>query len=199
MISSKQMELISQFAIDIDWNLAFGGKAKGNRHLFRIVGIAKQLALSMQEAGESINTDILEAGAWLHDTNLENTIAGDTLSNKEKVSIFLKSIDIAGSDMAKIIHCIEAHDGRVIATTMESKIVHDADTLEKMGPLGVIRETWKRSQLGWTTEQIAKHLPTHLAKRQDNLYTNEAKKKANELNDSLGLFFSILQLQLKET
>ena len=44
MISKEQMEKIKEFAIELDWNLAFGGRSKGNRHLFRIVKIAKELA-----------------------------------------------------------------------------------------------------------------------------------------------------------
>lgn len=193
MVSEEQIEKIRDFAVDLDWNMAFGGKSKGNRHLFRIVKIAKELATK-----HDVDASILEAGAWLHDTNLEMTIVGSTLENKDKIIAFFKDIRVSTDDQRNILHCIEAHDGRVPAETIEAKIVHDADTLEKMGPLGVIRETWKRSQLGWNTETIIEHLKTHLKKRESKLYTDEAKVRAKKLNDGLKVFFEAIDDQIRE-
>jgi uncharacterized protein len=193
MISKEQMEKIKRFAIELDWNLTFGGKSKGNRHLFRIVKIAKELATK-----HDVDISIVEAGAWLHDTNLEKTVTGSTLENKDKIIDFIKSVGIHKEDQQKILHCIEAHDGRVPAETIEARIVHDADTLEKMGPLGVIRETWKRAQIGWNTERIIGHLRTHLENRENELNTKEAKERAKSLNDALKSFFEIIDNQLRE-
>ncbi len=193
MINKEQMEKIKEFAIELDWNLAFGGKSKGNRHLFRIVKLAKELAMK-----HDVDISIVEAGAWLHDTNLEKTVTGSTLENKDKLLEFFESIEIHKEDQQKILHCIEAHDGRVLAETLEAKIVHDADTLEKMGPLGIIRETWKRAQIGWNTEKIIEHLKTHLKKREGKLHTMEAKERAKKLNKRLKDFFEIIDQQLEE-
>jgi len=198
MINSLQLEKIKEFAVDIDWNHTFDGKSKGNMHLFRMVNLCKELAekISKNNCPNLVDLSILEAGSWLHDTNLEINIVGDTLANKIKVKRFLQDIGIASEDILQIIHCIEAHDGRVKAKSIEAQLVHDADTLEKMGPLGVIRETWKRSQLGWTSETIAKHLPEHLNKRKNNLYTEIAKNKAEELSQYLEDFFEMLDVQI---
>jgi len=193
MITKEQIKKIKEFAVEIDWNLSFGGKSKGNRHLFRMNRIAKELT-----AKHDVDTSIVEAGAWLHDTNLEKTIMGDTLENKEKIVFFLKNIEISDEDQQKIIHCIEAHDGRITATTMEARIVHDADTLEKMGPLGIIRETWKKTNAGWNSEKIIEHLKTHLKKREEKIYTLEAKEKAKQLNSIIDSFFKIIDEQMKE-
>ncbi len=177
MLNKKQLEQIKKFAIDLDWNQAFEGAAKGNKHLFRIVGKAKLLAKKENSSQkQKINLNIIEAGAWLHDSNLEQTILGDTLTNKEKLKKFFKKIKIIKEDQEKILHCIESHDGRKKAKTIEAKIVHDADTLEKMGPLGIIRETWKRCQAGWNTEKIIEHLKTHLKKRESKIYWSVSRK-----------------------
>ncbi len=192
MITKKQIWKIRAFAINLDWNLAFDGRSKGNRHLFRIVSIARELAEDCD-----VNVSIVEAGAWLHDSNLEKTVFGETLANKGKVVSFLEKIKVNKDDRIKILHCIETHDGRIKAKTREAKIVHDSDTLEKMGPLGIIRETWKRSQVGWNTEKIIKHLKTHLKKRESNLYTKKAKEKAKQLNMGLEIFWKTVDKQLK--
>ena len=193
MINEEQLEKIKEFALKLDWDLAFEGKAKGNRHLFRIVKKAKELAMN-----NDIDISIVEAGAWLHDTNLEKTVTGSTLENKDKVLKLFEEIGINKIDQQKTLHCIEAHDGRVPATIIEAKIVHDADTLEKMGPLGIIRETWKRAQISWNSERIIEHLRIHLKNRESKLYTLEAKEKAKKNNYILDEFFKIIDEQLKE-
>ncbi len=191
MINKEQLKKIREFAIKLDWEEAFGGASKGNKHLERTVKKALKLARELRA-----KKDIVEAGAWLHDTNLEKTISGSTMANKKKVMTFLKEIGVKEKDIKEIMWCIESHDGRKKAKTLEAKIVHDADTLEKMGPLGIIRETWKRSQQGWTTEKISNHLEKHLTKRKKKLYTKEAKKQAEELHATLTAFFQTLKRQL---
>lgn len=192
MINKNQMKKISKFAIDIDWNKSFKGKSKGNRHLFRVVKNAKLLSLCLR-----VDTSVVEASAWLHDTGLAKGISSSPLSYKKEVIRFLRSIKVSEEDIKQILHCIEAHDGRFKAKTLEAKLVHDADTLDKMGPMGSIRETWKRTASGWTSDQIAEHLEKHLKKRMKNIHTKEAKKLANKLNKSLIPFFKTLNKTIR--
>ena len=193
MINKEQMKKIKEFAIELDWNFAFCGKSNGNRHLFRIVKIARELTTKYD-----VDISIVEAGAWLHDTNLEKTVTGSTLENKDKIVDLFERIEIPKGDQQKILHCIEAHDGRILAKTVEARIVCDADTLEKMGSLGIIRETWKRAQIGWNTEKIIDHLRSHLKIRESKLYTTEARERAKKLNKGLKDFFEIIDQQLEE-
>lgn len=191
MISKLKMKNISKFGVDTDWNKAFQGKSKGNMHLFRVVRNVKVLCLNSK-----VDKSIAEAGAWLHDTGLVKGVSAPTLAYKKEVVRFLRKIKVGYDDIKKILHCIEAHDGRVKAKTLEAKIVHDADTLDKMGPLGIIRETWKRSAEGWTSERIANHLQSHLKKRMGKLYTKKAKSVAKKLNQKLKSFFQTLNKQV---
>lgn len=197
MINELQLEKIKEFALDLDWNRAFGGKSKGNKHLLRVVSLVKKI-LEEEEFLQEVDPSIIEAGAWLHDSGLAKDISGDALCNMEEVISFLGSIEVNEGDISLIRHCIEAHDGHSSALSIEAKIVHDADTLDKMGPLGIIRETWKRSQMGWTSEKIASHLKSHLERRKNNLHTEIAKMMAEELNSELKGFFSVLDQQTKE-
>lgn len=190
MISKKQLEKISEFAIDIDWNKTFKGKSKGNRHLFRVVRNAKFLCRCLK-----VDASIAEAGAWLHDTGLVKGAFAPALAYQKEVVRFLRKIKICEEDIKKILHCIESHDGRTEAKTLAAKIVHDADTLDKMGPIGIIRETWKRTSDGWISDKIALHLQQHLRKRMKNLYTKGAKKIAKRLDKELKSFFNLLDKQ----
>lgn len=191
MIAAEQMGKIKKYAIHMDWEVAFHGRAKGNQHLSRVASIAKGLA-KQEEARE----DICEAGAWLHDIGLAKDFKNRNYKGLDLAEPFLKGLGLSEEDISAVLECVLCHDGFFKATRLEAKIVHDADTLDKTGPLGIIRETWKRSQAGWNSEKIARHLKTHLRKRQGNLYTQTAKRLAAEWNAHLESFFRQLEEQL---
>jgi HD domain len=192
-IGAQQMQKIQDYAVTLDWEMAFGGKSKGNRHLFRVRDIA--IALSEKEGGCS---DIVEAGAWLHDCGL---IEGDTDHDKKGRGIageFLATLGLDKDTCERVLHCIEVHEGFGNAMTIEAKVVHDADVLDKMGPLGVIRQTWKRANSGSTTEAIAGELEQYLDRRKERLYTETAREAGSRLSHDLGPFFVLLRKQLKD-
>ncbi len=190
MITKKQLKQIKSEAIHLDWDVAFEGKSKGNKHLFRVVEIAKIL-VNKQNA----RRDICEAGAWLHDIGLIRSVRrndkGIDLADK-----FLRKIGVSLEDRKAVLHCIKCHDGFFKTKTLEAKIVHDADTLDKMGALGVLRETWKKAQAGWNTERIARHLKHHLEKRERRLHLPIARRMARRMNLRLKEFFNLLDDQL---
>lgn len=188
MISQEQLNQIRKFALNLDWNTAFNGNSKGNRHLFRVVKKAMELSKN-----KNLRLDIIEASAWLHDIKLENIIIGNKSINQERINNFFNKINIFPEDKKLILECISED-----ISSEESKIVKDANNLEKSGPLGVVREIWKKSQLGWHTERIVNHLPSHLQIKENDLHTKEAKKQASKLNNQMHDFFKIINKQLKE-
>jgi HD superfamily phosphodiesterase len=190
MISSEQLLQIKKFALNLDWNAAFNGNSKGNRHLFRVV--KKSMELSQNK---DFRFDIIEASAWLHDLKLENIIIGNKSINEQRLNSFFKKISISTKDKNLILACISDNK---IKLSEEAKIIKDANNLEKSGPLGIVREIWKRSQLGWHTERIVDHLPHHLKIKEDGLHTLEAKQEASELNNQIQDFLKLINKQLKE-
>ena len=58
MIDRHIIDQIEEYAITMDWHVAFGGKARGNRHLFRVVTIAKFLAEKEQANWERLSSAI---------------------------------------------------------------------------------------------------------------------------------------------
>ncbi|MFQ5910678.1 MAG: HD domain-containing protein, partial [Thermoplasmata archaeon] len=163
MIPAEKMERIREYALHMDWDVAFGGKSKGNRHLERTVKIA--LSLSNEK---DVREDIVAAGAWLHDVGLHLGNKGHCFSGARFVRGFLGELEL-DEEIERIAHCIEAHDGEVPARTLEAKMVHDADTLDKTGPLGFLRHTWKMANItdydsAKLAEEVKNHLPERLQK-----------------------------------
>jgi uncharacterized protein len=171
-LSSGILKKIENYAVHVDWDLAFDGKSKGNMHLFRVNQLAKYLCNI--EGGEM---DIVIAGAWLHDVGLAEGNRGHCFKGAKIAKKFLGELDVDYKTIMQVIHCIEAHDGEVEARSIEAKIVHDADTVDKMGPLGLIRHAWKLSNVDYyryTVPELLEYLPKHLRERRDHLYLTPA-------------------------
>ena len=185
MLSQKTIKKIRKEAIKIDWEDAFGGKSKGNQHLYRVTEVAKFLASEL-----GANTLIVEAGALLHDTPLPSGDDYNYENNKRIVKKLLEKYDITEKERAQIAECVASHEGTREPKTLEAKIVHDADALEKAGTLGLIRHTWKLTNLDHInskniTEESVNKVLEHLEWRKSRLQTDLAKQIHNYLSATL--------------
>ncbi len=167
---------IKRLGIETDWNDAFAGKSKGNRHLFRVVKLATFMAKRLDA-----KVPIVEAGAWLHDTALPSGDDYDYQKNKKIVVSLLSRFSISAEESDQIAECVASHEGTEKPKSPEAKIVHDADVLEKSGLLGIIRHTWKLSNSGklspdTITEKEVVAILHHLKWRSRKLQTLLGKK-----------------------
>jgi hypothetical protein len=182
---------IESIAINYDWNLAFEGRSLGNMHLVRTVKLVKYLWERVLESNESEaasasgrELDIAVAGALLHDIGLVEGNIDHCRNGKIISENILRDIGIPEDLLTAILHCIETHDGEIPAFTLEAKLVHDADTIDKLGPLGALRHIWKLSLLGepdLDSKKLLKIVPDHLDFRFNKLYLNESRDLAGSL------------------
>ena len=187
MIDRAILEQIKKHALFMDWKVAFGGKAYGNQHLFRVVTIAQFLAEQ-----EGARREICEAGAWLHDIGLTVGNDDDPAKIRSLAEEYLGSLGLNDEYKRRIAESVETHEGVSAAASLEAKIVHDADALDKMGLLGVIRHTWKIVKLidpQASSCEIFLIVQKHLQERKAKLYTATAKKLVRDLNKMLNQFF----------
>jgi len=188
MIKKNQLEIIKKAALFLDWEIAFGGKSKGNRHLFRVADIAKKLAQI-----EGANISVCQAGAWIHDIGLIYGNNNHAINGKKIAQPFLKSLQISKETINKILHCIEAHEGEVKFKNIEAKIVHDADVLDKLGLLGLIRHSWKLININKgdkkNIDNFIKEIRVHLKWRRSRLQTKNAKKISKKFLSVSNSFF----------
>lgn len=176
MLNKNTLLKIKKIALKIDHDVAFGGKSKGNKHLLRVVRVAKFLA---QKTGA--DEYIAVAGAFLHDTALPSGNDYDYLQNKRIVNNLLKNLDLSQNELDGISECVASHEGTTNPKTLEAKVVHDSDVLEKTGLLGIIRHTWKLTNSGKidyknVTDKDIKIVTDHIEWRRKKLQTPIAKK-----------------------
>lgn len=176
MINRDLLNQIKDHALYIDWEVAFKGKSKGNRHLFRVAAIADFIARI-----EDADRDICEAGAWIHDIGLMHGNDDNPLQIRTIANNFLITLPLQEKIRERIVQCVESHEGMKTAQSIEAMVVHDADVLDKMGVLGIIRHTWKIVNLiepDASDEEIYQLLLNHLQWRKSKLYTKTGRKLA---------------------
>lgn len=144
-MKQEKLQKIKKIALDIDHNKAFGGKSKGNRHLERVVKTARFLAQKL-----NADEDMVLVAAYLHDAALPTKNDDDYQANKTLIRKILKQSGIVFDDsfISRAAEAAASHEGIEPPKTLEAKIVHDADVIEKIGLLGIIRHTWKLTNYG---------------------------------------------------
>ena len=112
-------------------------------HIFRVCNTAQHLA--KKEGGDLL---VIELAALLHDIADRKFNDGDVVKGVKKVNEFLESIKVdkkIGDNVCEIVQtCSFASsfmpDGtRRIMSTLEGKIVQDADRLDAIGAVGIAR------------------------------------------------------------
>jgi len=175
MIDNHTLKEIKVCALSADWDNAFQGASKGNRHLERVVRIAQYLA-----EAEGADLGVVTAGAWLHDLSLPT---GDDYNydvSKKHAQHVLHQFEITPNEREAIAECIASHEGVVPPRTHEAEIVHDADVLEKSGILGLVRHTWKLVHTGVIAPELVndedvKTVRNHIIWRERQLHSSTAK------------------------
>ena len=117
-----------------------GDPGHGLVHLRRVVGTAVALA-----ASEAARMDVVLPAAWLHDCV---HVAKDSPDRKRAsrlaaahASEFLERERYPAARLPEIRHAIEAHSfsAGIPPTTVEAKVVQDADRLDALGAIGLAR------------------------------------------------------------
>lgn len=124
-LTKKQIRQIKKFALDY---YKKQDKPHNIWHAYKTVELAKYIAKK-----EEADMQICEMGALLHQFHPENL---------KTVKKFLKKINVDKNMMRHLLHCVECTTRQTIhkAKTLEAKVVFDADKLQAIGPLGLMRE-----------------------------------------------------------
>lgn len=109
-------------------------------HFRRVVGLAKRLCRL-----ENGREEVVVPAAWLHDLVIvpKNSPLRSQASrmSAQRAIEFLTSIDYPAQYLADIAHAIEGHSfsANIEVTTIEARIIQDADRLDGLGAIGLAR------------------------------------------------------------
>lgn len=190
----------------------------GFDHIQRVYKMAEHLAST-----EQADLEIVRAAALLHD------IEGSHPEGQERGSHHQQSAEAAGEILmgegwetgriAAVQHCIRAHrfrDNREPPASIEAKILFDADKLDVLGAIGIVRVLGYAQQAGEPVyaspsdlfmrtgqeEPGEPHSAYHehlfkLSKVKDRLYTAEARRIAAARAAYLDGFFTRLMAEFE--
>ena len=104
-------------------------------------------------AGQVYDDDVVFAAAWMHDLgvfighrpeNLEALAKWDLIAYAvERVPVILKPLGFPEAKIPAVIEVIRVHQPTGNPATMEGIIVRDADILEQLGAVGILRNVCK--------------------------------------------------------
>jgi uncharacterized protein len=165
-------------------------------HAKRVLSLAKQIA-----AKEGGNLRLIEAAALLHDT-IDSKLFSNPQGQIDKVTSFLKANGYRDEEIQAILAIITTmswhlHNDKPVS--LEAAIVTDADRLEALGAVGIIRcieygsvhgrpfyeeKNLKRDSSGvhfaQTSETDLSHFYDKLLKLGEHFYTPTGKKMAEQ-------------------
>ena len=188
--------------------------AHGVTHIERVVQNARGLAA---QCGADL--DVVLPAAWLHDCV---SVAKDSPLRSqasrlagERASVFLSEQGYDEGLIAPIRHAIEAHSfsAEISPTTLEAQVVQDADRLDSLGAIGVIRCIQTGTALNRTlydsnepfpvkrpaddNVSTIDHFYTKLLKLADTMQTDVGRKEAHRRTDFLRHFLDQLKSELE--
>ncbi len=190
----------------------------GFDHIQRVYAMAERIARA-----EGADLEIVRAAALLHD------IEGSHPAGEERLNHHRQSADLAAGILreegwpeeriAAVQHCIRAHryrDNREPPATLEAKVLFDADKLDVLGAIGVVRVLGYAIQAGQPAyaepsqhfletgeeEPGEPHSAYHehlfkLRKVKDRLFTATARAIAEQRHDFLEAYFAKLSSEIR--
>lgn len=195
-------------------------------HVMRVYN----LCLTLAEHEKNVDLEVLVPAALLHDIARVEEIEDKTgktdhaILGSELAGDILKNMDYDKDKVEKVMYCILSHRYRTgnEPSTIEAKILFDADKLDAIGAVGIARTFMLSGQCGQrlalnnsvddylennTAENgrikdWSKHSPlieyeVKFKKIPDKLYTDKAKEMGKERMQFMNEYFETLKRELK--
>jgi len=180
----------------------------GWQHVQRVFRLCLKIA---ELERENVDLEVLKAAALLHDiakhVQKNNPSINHGAVGAEMAEAFLRKCGFPESKIKAVCHAIRAHTHVEEPASIEAKILHDADFIDKLGAVGIATIFVKACLTNQTIEQILESFYTeeeesyvveHISWiKKPHLYTETAKNIAEKRNKIVSLFFNQLKKEIK--
>lgn len=157
--------------------------------------------------GEKLNADLstLQIAALLHDIGLQKVgLDKHHLESAEMAKAFLREKQVPTEQVESIASIIEHHAMHAPeATSIEEKILNDADRIDHLGAIGIVREIARailvRKDYSGDIADVPRLLRQGITKTKKRIYTDIAKKIVNERARFVEEFIERLEKELEQS
>lgn len=197
-------KLIEEYAKDQMIKLGLHGWP----HVKRVERLCKLISRFEKER---VDWDALKAAALLHDiakhVEKENPVKNHEDVGAMMAQDILKTVGFDETKIKLVCQAIKVHTYREEQLSIEAKILHDADFLDKQGAVGVATIFIKACLTDTTIEEVAEIHDTEISKspfvamhirwlKKQHYYTKTAKKIAKRRKRIVSAFFKALKNEL---
>lgn len=192
--------------------------AHDKEHIYRVLYVALDIAKYEQ----CVDTDVLIMSCLLHDIGRQEQFLDPdichALAGSQKAYDFLISIGIAEEKAQHVRDCISTHRFRANdpPTSIEAKILYDADKIDATGTLGIARTIFYQGQVSeplYTVDSdgnvqdgtsdsepsFFKEYKYKLETIYDKFFTTRAKQVAKERQKSAVAFYDSMLSEVKDS
>lgn len=190
------------------------GGCHGPDHSERVHATALYIGRKM-----NANLKVLSGAALLHDIGRKHETESQgrlchAAKGAEMAKKILKNFDLEPQLIDEILHCIATHRYRndAIPTSLEAKILFDADKLDSIGAIGIGRAFLFAGQIGarlhnrqsnidntesYSVDDTAyREFKVKMSKIKDRMLTQEGKRLAEERHAFMEVFFKRLEREI---
>jgi len=158
-------------------NVMSSDPVHGYPHVMRV----RKLALQLAAHYESIDREVVELAALLHDIGRSGPSMTDHAFTSARVAgLLLRAMGYSESKVRVIVEAISTHSysaGRE-PQLLEAKILSDADKLDALGAVGIARVFLYSGAIGRGIEDSIAHIKTKILKLPDLMKTPEGRELA---------------------
>lgn len=178
MSDDNLISIVRKFAVENSEKNDIHGYAHVERVHNTCIKVGKKL---------NANLKVLQIAALLHDVGRIYEKGDKLKRNHAEISAemskkFLSSngISLVQDEFDNVIHSIRAHSfsNKIIAHTLEAKILSDADKLDALGAIGIFRTIGFTLEDNGGIDQIIKHLENKILKLKEQMFLDYSKKLA---------------------
>jgi len=169
-----------------------GSGAHGFDHTERVVRLCEAIG-----AREGADMAVLIPAALFHDIARpleEETGVPHEEEGARMAASYLRSIRCPEDRIAAVVHAIRAHrySTGIAPETLEARVLSDADNLDAMGAVGIARTFMQSGEQGRDISDATGHFHDKLLNLRDRMYTETARKIAEERHAFLVAFLDAL-------
>ncbi|RLG75429.1 MAG: phosphohydrolase [Thermoprotei archaeon] len=161
-----------------------------------------KIAFKLAEDFEEVDPLVLKLAVLLHDVGRveEETLhKHHAVLSAEIARKLLVQYGFSQEIIEKVVDTILAHSFTLKYTpkTIEGKILSDADKLDALGAIGIMRVFMESAYRGRTLEEAINHFYEKLFKLKDLMWTEKAKKMAEERHKFMVYFLDRLEKEIE--